>query len=64
MPPAPGTARARLAAVARRWRRLADRAAEHFVQPVEHDPGPMTATEIGDLATRVVAAFTPRLSPG
>ena len=25
---------------------------------------PMTATEIGELATRVVAAFTPRLSPG
>jgi AcrR family transcriptional regulator len=25
---------------------------------------PMTATEIDDLATRVVAAFTPRLSPG
>ena len=25
---------------------------------------PMTATEIDDLATRIVAAFTPRLSPG
>jgi hypothetical protein len=25
---------------------------------------PMTATEIDDLATRVVAAFTARLSPG